>query len=152
MARTRTSVVLVLAGAALLACGPLSASGDLPPPENVVEAMSVKLLRGVVNVVTCPVEIPRQLRRQIGMHGPVFGPCVGLLTGIGMTGFRGAAGAIEAVMFLVPQPGFYEPLIEPAFVWEGWDEPSHPNVAPRLPCWPGAAPSAACQPAAAPQP
>lgn len=121
MSRTRSLTLPLVTAVALLACGQLGAQESLPPPEDVIEAMSVKLLRGVVNVLTCPLELPRQLDRQIEQRGPWEGSCVGLVAGLGMTAFRGVAGAVEAAAFLVPPPGFYEPLCNPAFVWDGWD-------------------------------
>jgi len=52
--------------------------------------------------------------------GPV-GYVVGPLKGVGMTLYRGFIGMAETVFFLVPQPGYYDPMIDPAYVWEGWE-------------------------------
>jgi len=89
-------------------------------PEMIVEKMAVKLLRGVTNSVTSLVEVPKQTVisvRDMGKIGYVAGP----LKGIGMTLYRGFIGMTEAVFFLVPQPGYYDPMIDPPYVWEGWD-------------------------------
>ena len=41
-----------------------------------------------------------------------------------MTLYRAFTGIIETVFFLVPQPGYYDPMIDPEFVWNGWEEPT----------------------------
>lgn len=123
MLRNRSLILMVMAGAALLACGTLRAQEKLPSAENVVGGMSTKLLRGVVNVVTCPLELPRQISRQVRLRGALEGSAVGLVAGIGMTVYRAAAGGVEAALFLVPEPGFYSPMIDPAFAWEDWGAP-----------------------------
>lgn len=89
-------------------------------PEMIVEKMAVKLLRGVTNSVTSLGELPKQTVisvRDMGTIGYVAGP----LKGIGMTLYRGFIGMTEAVFFLVPQPGYYDPMIDPPYVWEGWE-------------------------------
>jgi len=89
------------------------------PPEAIITGMSVKLVRGLINVVTCPVEIPKQcykITRDRGAIGYVAGP----LAGIGMTLYRAGFGAVEAVTFLIPPPGFYDPLCTPAYAWQDW--------------------------------
>lgn len=116
-------IAFSVAAAALLACGPVGAAEKMPTAENVVGAASVKFLRGVVNVVTCPLEIPRQVVRQVQYRGLPEGTCVGLAAGVGMTLVRCVAGGLEAVSFMVPEPGFYDPLIQPAYAWENWGAP-----------------------------
>lgn len=88
-------------------------------PEMIAEKMAVKFTRGVANTFTCIVELPKQTVltvREMGTPGYLIGP----LKGIGMTLYRGFAGVAEAVFFMVPQPGYYDPLIDPAYVWRGW--------------------------------
>lgn len=87
----------------------------------VIEKMSFKLARGVANATTSVVEFPKQIyltTRDRGATGIVIGP----LKGIGMTLYRAFAGITEAVLFMVPQPGYYDPMIDPEFVWHGWEE------------------------------
>jgi len=98
-------------------------------PEMIVEKMAVKLTRGVTNAVTCFVELPKQsvlTVRAMGGPGYVIGP----LKGIGMTVYRGFIGLTEAVFFLVPQPGYYDPMIDPTYVWQGWAPKREIPVAP----------------------
>jgi putative exosortase-associated protein (TIGR04073 family) len=119
----RGPILAATAAFALLACGQLCAQEKMPTAENVVGSMSVKLLRGVTNVLTCPLEIPRQIDRHIDRRGAWEGSCVGFFAGLGMTVFRGIAGGVEAVLFLVPEPGFYDPLVTPAYAWQDWGAP-----------------------------
>ncbi len=89
-------------------------------PEMIAEKMAVKFSRGVANTFTSIVEIPKQTiltGRDMGGIGYVIGP----LKGIGMTLYRGIIGVTEAVFFMVPQPGYYDPMIDPEFVWQGWE-------------------------------
>ena len=90
-------------------------------PEMIAEKMAVKFTRGLTNTVTSIVELPKQTIltvRDMGGAGYVVGP----LKGIGMTLYRGFIGMTEVVFFLVPQPGYYDPMMEPEYVWQGWEE------------------------------
>ena len=89
--------------------------------EVIVEKMASKFVRGVTNMVTSVVELPKQTyltARDRGAVGYVIGP----LKGIGMTAYRAFTGAVETAFFLVPQPGYYDSMITPDFVWKGWEE------------------------------
>jgi putative exosortase-associated protein (TIGR04073 family) len=89
-------------------------------PDVIVEKMAVKLTRGVTNTFTCIAEIPKQsvlTVREMGDVGYVVGP----IKGVGMMLYRGFIGLTEAIFFLVPQPGYYDPMIEPTYVWQGWE-------------------------------
>ena len=87
----------------------------------VIEKMSFKLARGVTNIATCIAEIPKQTYLTTQARGTI-GYVIGPMKGIGMTLYRGFTGAIDTVFFLVPQPGYYDPMIDPEFVWKGWEE------------------------------
>lgn len=101
---------------------PLSAfAGDSQPPDAVVEKMAFKLVRGLTNVVTSVAEIPKQTYLSVRDQGGV-GYLIGPLKGIGMTAYRGLVGGIETVFFMVPQPGYYDPMVEPDYVWNGMEE------------------------------
>lgn len=98
-------------------------------PEMIAEKMAIKFTRGVTNTFTSIVEIPKQsilTVRELGTPGYVIGP----LKGVGMTLYRGFIGMAEAIFFLVPQPGYYDPMIDPPYVWQGW-EPKR-DIAPAL--------------------
>lgn len=89
-------------------------------PEVIAEKMAIKLTRGLANAFTSIVELPKQTILTVRDMGPV-GYVVGPLKGVGMTLYRGFIGMAETVFFLVPQPGYYDPMIDPAYVWEGWE-------------------------------
>ena len=89
-------------------------------PEAIAEKMAFKLVRGVTNVATSLVEIPKQSYLTVRDRGAV-GYVVGPIKGLGMAFYRGVVGIAEAVFFMVPQPGYYDPIIEPEYVWKGWE-------------------------------
>ena len=79
----------------------------------IAEKMAVKFTRGIANTATCIVELPKQTMltvRDMGGVGYVVGPAKGVI----MTLYRGIIGMTEALFFLVPQPGYYDPMIEPS--------------------------------------
>ncbi len=94
---------------------------EAPRPETIVEKMAIKLTRGVTNVGTAIVELPKQSYLTVRDRGKI-GYVVGPLKGIGMTLYRAFLGSMETVFFLVPQPGYYDPMIDPDYVWNGWEE------------------------------
>ena len=99
---------------------PYAASADEQLPETITEKMAIKFSRGVANTFTSIAEIPKQTiltGRDMGGIGYVYGP----LKGIGMAFYRGIIGITETVFFAVPHPGYYDPMITPTYVWEGWE-------------------------------
>lgn len=90
-------------------------------PEAIAEKMAFKLVRGATNVVTGVVEIPKQSYLTVRDRGAI-GYVVGPIKGVGMAFYRTLLGAVETVFFLVPQPGYYDPMINPEYVWHGWEE------------------------------
>jgi putative exosortase-associated protein (TIGR04073 family) len=97
-------------------------AADIPKPESIAEKMSFKLVRGVTNFATSIAELPKQTIITGRVHGPV-GYVVGPLKGVGMTFYRCFIGLTETIFFMVPQPGYYDPMIDPEFVWQGWENP-----------------------------
>lgn len=96
-------------------------AAETPRSDMIIEKMSFKLARGITNIATCIVEIPKQTyltTRTRGGMGYVIGP----MKGIGMTIYRAFTGITDTVAFMVPQPGYYDPMIDPEFVWKGWEE------------------------------
>lgn len=93
-------------------------TADDSSAQTVVSEMANKAVRGVANVTTGWLEIPKQISVSFCEDGPVQGVFVGPLKGIGMTVVRTVAGAGELVTFFLPFPGFYDPYFEPAFVWQ----------------------------------
>lgn len=89
--------------------------------DAVVEKMAFKLVRGLTNVGTSIVEIPKQSYLMVRDRGNV-GYVVGPLKGLGMGLYRALIGSVETIFFMVPQPGYYDPIIDPEYVWHGWEE------------------------------
>ncbi|WP_279384600.1 exosortase system-associated protein, TIGR04073 family [Geotalea toluenoxydans] len=81
-------------------------------PEAIAEKMSFKLVRGLTNVVTGVVEVPKQSYLTVRDRGNI-GYVVGPIKGMGMALYRTLLGAVETVFFMVPQPGYYDPMINP---------------------------------------
>ena len=90
-------------------------------PEAISERMVTKFARGITNLTTCVVEIPKQSYLTVRDRGAV-GNLIGPLKGIVMTVYRGLIGGVETIFFMVPQPGYYDPMIDPEYVWKGWEE------------------------------
>ena len=104
---------------AFVVMGPGPANAD-QLPEMIAEKMAIKFTRGITNAVTSIVELPKQTiltGRDMGPVGYIIGP----IKGVGMTFYRGVIGIVETVFCMVPQPGYYDPMIEPAYVWQGWE-------------------------------
>lgn len=91
---------------------------DNSPPQEVVAGMSNKFVRGVANVATGWVELPKQVVVTFKEDGVAKGIFVGPLKGVGMTIVRTVSGVGEILTFFHPFPGFYEPYFEPEYVWE----------------------------------
>ena len=114
---------LLLAVAIMISClvtVPAFAN-EMPRPESIAEKMSFKLVRGTTNFFTSIVELPKQTILTARNHGTV-GYVVGPIKGVGMTFYRAFIGVTETIFFMVPQPGYYDPMIDPEFVWQGWDD------------------------------
>ena len=81
-----------------------------------------KMGRGVVNVLTCWIELPKQLHLGSQEQNPVVGVGRGLLKGAGLTVLRGGVGLYEAVTFPVPYPkdfaSPYEQMELSDYAWE----------------------------------
>lgn len=96
-------------------------------PEAITEKMSFKLVRGITNVVTGVAEVPKQSYLTVRDRGKI-GYIVGPIKGVGMALYRTLLGAVETVFFMVPQPGYYDPMVNPEYVWQGWGKRSGPVI------------------------
>lgn len=112
----KMGVLLAVLVVSLAAHGP--AYADESPALS--DRISGKLIRGMVNLSTGWIEVPRQIY-EVGSHeGWVRGMLRGPFDGIGMFFARTVAGAVETATFAVPLPT-YEPLLTPAYAWESED-------------------------------
>jgi len=116
------SVVLLSLLCVVLVCGSARAdtyrSVDDASADEIVSGMSGKAARGLVNVATGWLEFPRQIYSNYQDHGAVQGCLVGPFMGIGMMVARTAAGVLELFTFYLAYPGFYDPYLEPQYVWD----------------------------------
>lgn len=84
-----------------------------------------KLGRGISNVITAPVEIPREIRAHWidgsakTYHIVVWVLC-GVIKGTVMTAARIGSGAWDIVSFPVSIPSNNEPLLKPRYVFNDW--------------------------------
>ena len=104
---------------AFASLSPLIAAAE-QQPEMIAEKMAIKFTRGIANTFTSIVELPKQTiltGRDLGTVGYVIGP----IKGVGMTLYRGVIGVVETIFCMVPQPGYYDPMMDPEFVWQGWE-------------------------------
>jgi putative exosortase-associated protein (TIGR04073 family) len=86
--------------------------------QEVVSGMAGKTGRGIANVATGWLEFPKQIYLTVNEDGTTKGILLGPLKGIGMAVARTVAGAVEIATFFVPCPGFYDPLLEPPYIWQ----------------------------------
>jgi len=84
----------------------------------VVEAQSrrTKLARGLVNLTTGWVEIPKNIYDTSLEENKLSGITMGLVRGLGMAIVRTGAGVYEVVTFPFPCPENYQVILEPEFV------------------------------------
>ena len=113
--------VIVVSLLMTLCLAPLVFAQETERTDVVMEKMAFKFVRGITNTVTCIVELPKQTYLTSRDRGAV-GFATGPLKGIGMTIYRAFSGVTETILFLVPQPGYYDSMINPDFVWKGWEE------------------------------
>jgi putative exosortase-associated protein (TIGR04073 family) len=85
---------------------------------SIIEKMGRKLGRGIVNIATGWVELPKNIYdTSVDTNNPLMGITYGTLKGLGMTVVRTGAGAYDTVTFLFPMPQDYSPILQPEFVF-----------------------------------
>lgn len=77
-----------------------------------------KLGRGLVNILTGWIELPKNIYETSVQSNPLAGITVGLAKGLGMTVVRTGAGVYETATFPFPLPQEYKPILEPEYVLE----------------------------------
>ena len=108
----RMGLVLAVAGAIIVASSSVAWAQD---PIH-------KMGRGIVNVLTGWIEVPKQLHLGSQESNPITGIGAGLLKGAGLTVLRGGVGIFEALTFPIPYPkdfaSPYEEMALPDYAWE----------------------------------
>jgi len=118
--------LLISLAATLLLSGTFAVNGDAAnfqsidnsSPQDIVEGMAVKGVRGAANLTLGWVELPKQIYLTGQNGGWLRGAVIGPLKGIGMTVVRTVSGAGELLTFYLAYPGFYDPWLEPRYVWQ----------------------------------
>ena len=76
-----------------------------------------KLLRGVVNVLTGWVEVPKRINETSETSGAGAGFTFGFVRGVGYGFIRTVGGAYEVATFPFPAPPDYRPVMRPEFIF-----------------------------------
>ncbi len=124
----------------------LAPSTDLDRRQSQSDLMLHKLGRGIVNVLTCWVEVPRNIAHEWERTDPATGFVLGTVKGIGWGFTRFATGVYDTFTFPFPVPPGYASLLDPEFVitdvWGdpipgisdfGANDPDYPSNAPVYP-------------------
>ena len=77
-----------------------------------------KLGRGLVNILTGWVELPKNIYQTSTESNMFAGLTVGLVKGLGMTVVRTGAGVYDTATFPFSLPQGYKPILEPEYVLE----------------------------------
>ncbi len=80
--------------------------------------MGHKAGRGLVNVATGWLELPKTIHDGAQEENPVVGVTTGIFKGVGKAVLRTLVGAYEVVTFPVPYPKDYAPVYEPEYVFD----------------------------------
>lgn len=111
--------VKLLAMSVLILCIAAVALPAFAQEGSIIEKMGKKLGRGIVNVATGWVELPKNIYdTSVETNNPLMGITYGTLKGVGMTVVRTGAGAYDTATFLFPVPKDYQPILQPEFVFE----------------------------------
>ena len=81
-----------------------------------------KLGRGLLNCLTFPLELPKQISKTNSSDGLIAAFTYGFVKGLVMGMFRAVAGAYEVATFPIPLPEYYKPILrDPEFMLGGWN-------------------------------
>jgi putative exosortase-associated protein (TIGR04073 family) len=78
-----------------------------------------KLERGVINIVSCPLELPASMLSVADEKGEIFGFVIGTAEGLFTTLFRALSGVYDTVTFLIPS--YTKPIMEPEYAIQSLD-------------------------------
>lgn len=76
-----------------------------------------KLLRGIVNLLTGWVELPKRVHETTLRSGAGAGFTYGFVRGLGYGFIRTSGGAYEVITFPFPAPPDYKPVMQPAYIF-----------------------------------
>lgn len=102
-----------------LICGLFTVSAtadDMTRSRSDAQKMMHKLGRGIVNVLTGWMEIPKNIATEWKETDPFSGVVIGTIKGAGWTWGRTMSGAYDIITFPLPVPDNYETLMEPELI------------------------------------
>jgi putative exosortase-associated protein (TIGR04073 family) len=119
----RTLTTLLAAAFILAIAGATPAAAQSDRNEGDFGRMMHKLGRGVTNIFTCWVEIPRNIAEEWERTDPISGLITGGIKGVGWGFARFATGVYETFTFPVPVPADYAVMMEPEYIiLDTWGE------------------------------
>ncbi len=112
------AIMLGLAAALTLATPQRSwaADEDIYRENSDISKMFTKLGRGLVNVLTGWIEIPKNVAKEWRQTDPFTGLIVGCIKGLGWGIGRTLAGVYEVFTFPFPIPRDYKPIMYPEYI------------------------------------
>lgn len=81
-----------------------------------------KLERGLINICTCPVELPASMMSVADEKGEIFGFFIGAAEGLFTTAFRAISGVYDTLTFFIPS--YCKPLMEPEYAIQSLENAS----------------------------
>ncbi|HOE63912.1 MAG TPA: exosortase system-associated protein, TIGR04073 family [Candidatus Sumerlaeota bacterium] len=107
-------VVLMVGMVALLAAS--GYADDMTRSKSEANSMMHKCGRGIVNVLTGWMEVPKNIAVEWKKTEPFTGTIMGTIKGLGWGVGRTATGVYDIITFPLPIPEGYKPLMEPEFI------------------------------------
>jgi putative exosortase-associated protein (TIGR04073 family) len=118
MLRRALVTVILTMGMQALPAHAVSKSVNDASPQEIVDGMSNKAVRGLANAATGWLEFPKQIYQTSHEEGIARGIFIGPLKGIGMMLVRTVGGVGELATFFLAYPGFYDPYFDPEYPWQ----------------------------------
>ncbi len=109
MLRSALKVIIILIGVLIILN--MASPGFAQDPAK-------KLGRGLANILTGWIELPKNIYETSAETNPVAGLTIGLVKGLGMTIVRTGAGIYDTATFPFPLPQNYKPVLEPEYVFK----------------------------------
>ncbi|GAB4312599.1 MAG: hypothetical protein Kow0059_03250 [Candidatus Sumerlaeia bacterium] len=106
----------VLVGLVFTVSTPSIQASDVYREQTAIDAMMEKLGRGMVNILTGWVEIPKNIAKKWRETDPFTGFVVGSIKGVGWGFARTMVGVYETITFPFPVPRDYQPIMEPEYI------------------------------------
>jgi len=119
------ALISVVVFASLVICPTISSANDDTYRRTTAgHKMFHKLGRGITNILTGWIEVPKNIAINIKKYDPFSGFVVGTVEGTAFTFCRTMSGVYDVVTFPFAVPANYAPLMEPEFILPDiWGDP-----------------------------